>query len=91
MYNTFVSKGTFKTHNDFKQYKEVTKSVKQQKHAYEGELSLVANQVKKKKKKSYVVQKKVKLVVMGVRSWKETTIYALSHISLFHMAKTILS
>ena len=51
MYNTFVSKGTFKTHNDFKQYKEVTKSVKQQKNAYEGELSLVANQVKKKKKK----------------------------------------
>ena len=26
---TFVSKGLFKTHNDFKQYKEVTKSVKQ--------------------------------------------------------------
>ena len=27
LYNTFVSKGTFKTHNVFKQYKEVTKSV----------------------------------------------------------------
>ena len=27
VHNTFVSKGTFKTHNDFKQYKEVTKSV----------------------------------------------------------------
>ena len=39
------------------------------KNAYEGELTLVANQVKKKKKKkSYAVQKKVKLVVMGVRS-----------------------
>ena len=55
--------------------------------AYEGELSLVANQVKKKEK-SYAVQK---IVVMGVRGWKETAIYALSHISLFHMAKTILS
>ena len=35
------------------------------KNAYEGELTLVANQVKKKKKKkSYAVQK---MVVMGVR------------------------
>ena len=74
------------------QYKEVTKSVYQhKKNAYEGELSLVANEVKRKKKKSYAVQKKVRLVVMGVRGWKETAIYALSHFSLFHMAKTILS
>ena len=38
------------------------------KNAYEGELTLVANQVKKKKKKkSYAVQKKIRLVMMGVR------------------------
>ena len=62
------------------------------KNAYEGELTLVANQVKKKKKKkSYAVQKKIRLVMTGVRGWKETAVYALSHISLFHMAKTTLS
>ena len=41
------------------------------KNAYEGELTLVANQVKKKKKKkkkkSYAVKKKIRLVMMGVR------------------------
>ena len=48
--------------------KRSPKVLNNKKNAYEGELSLVANQVKKKKKKSYVVQKKVKLFVMGVRS-----------------------
>ena len=77
--------GTFNTKRSPKVF------INKKKNAYEGELSLVANQVKKKKKKSYAVQKKVRLVVMGVRGWKETAVYALSHISLFHMAKTILS
>ena len=48
--------------------KRSPKVLNNKKNAYEGELSLVANQVKKKKKKkSYAVQKKVKLFVMGVR------------------------
>ena len=52
--------------------KRSPKVLNNKKNAYEGELSLVANQVKKKKKKkSYAVQK---MVVMGVRGWKETAI-----------------
>ena len=53
--------GTFNTKRSPKVF------INKKKNAYEGELSLVANQVKKKKKKSYAVQKKVRLVVMGVR------------------------
>ena len=60
MYNTFVSMGTFNTKRSPKVF------INKKKNAYEGELSLVANQVKRKKK-SYAVQKKVRLVVMGVR------------------------
>ena len=61
-------------------------------NGYEGELSLVANEVKKKKK-SYAVQKKkrARLVVIGIRGWKETAIHALSHIVLFYIVKKMLS
>ena len=61
-------------------------------NGYEGELSLVANEVKKKKK-TYAVQKKkrARLVVIGIRGWKETAIHALSHVVLFYIVKKMLS
>ena len=60
-------------------------------NGYGGELSLAANEVKKKKTYAVQQKKRARLVVIGIRGWKETAIHALSHIVLFYMVKKMLS